>query len=60
MEWVSANHGVIPKGRRPVDGGYEASGERLYHAVAVISGVSVPGKTAVHLGMYTLVLLPII
>lgn len=50
MEWIPARHGIIPQSRRPVDGGYEASGERLYHAVAVISGVSVPGKTAVHLG----------
>jgi len=54
MEWVSTNQGIIPEGRRPVDGGYEASGERLYHAIAVISlptaEVVVPGKTGLHLG----------
>jgi len=49
MEWVPTKHGLVPSGRRPVDGGYEETGERLYHAVAVIEGVSVPGKTAVSL-----------
>ena len=49
MEWVPAKHGVTPKGRRPVDGGYEESGERLYHAAVVWEGVSVPGKCAPHL-----------
>jgi len=49
-EWVPASHGRIPTGRRPVDGGYEKGGERLFHAVAVVQGVSVPGKTAPHLG----------
>lgn len=58
MEWVPTSHGQIPAGHRPVDGGFEASGERLYHAVGVISGVSVPGKTAAHLGMYNLLLEP--
>lgn len=49
-EWVPTSHGRIPSGRRPVDGGYEQSGERLFHAVAVVQDVSVPGKTAPHLG----------
>ncbi|KAF5367503.1 hypothetical protein D9758_003680 [Tetrapyrgos nigripes] len=31
MEWVPASHGRIPDGRRPVEGGYEENGERLYH-----------------------------
>ncbi|KAF8339573.1 uncharacterized protein EI90DRAFT_3143985 [Cantharellus anzutake] len=48
-EWVPASYGHIPQGRRPVDGGYEESGERLHHAIAVIDGISVPGKTAPHL-----------
>ncbi|KAF8318417.1 hypothetical protein DL93DRAFT_2054570 [Clavulina sp. PMI_390] len=50
MEWVATSHGNVPTNRRPVDGGYEAGGERLYHAVVEISGVRVPGKTAPHLG----------
>lgn len=49
MEWVQTEHGLIPQGRRPVDGGYEEGGQRLYHAVAKISGIDVPGKTAPHL-----------
>lgn len=49
MEWVVADQGHIPEGRRPVDGGFEASGERLYHAVGLVQGISVPGKTAPHL-----------
>jgi len=49
-EWVPTSHGRVPEGRRPVDGGYEESGHRLYHAVAVVHGCSVPGKTGAHLG----------
>ena len=49
-EWVPTSHGRIPEGRRPVDGGFEESGHRLYHAVAVVHGLSVPGKTGEHLG----------
>ncbi|KAH9015415.1 hypothetical protein EDB84DRAFT_777934 [Lactarius hengduanensis] len=36
-------------GRQPVKGGSE-SGHELYHAVAVIDGVKVPGKAGFHLG----------
>lgn len=50
MEFVVASRGRVPPGRRPVAGGFEKSGQELYHAVAVIDGVKVPGKTAVHLG----------
>jgi DM9 repeat len=49
-EWIPTSHGRVPEGRRPVDGGYEESGHRLYHAVAVVHGCSVPGKTGAHLG----------
>lgn len=49
MEWVPTGYGRIPQGRKPIDGGFEETGERLFHAVAVVEGVSVPGKTAVHL-----------
>ena len=52
-EWVPTSHGLIPQGRRPVDGGYEESGDRLYHAVAVVHGCSVPGKTGEHLGIFS-------
>lgn len=49
MEFVYTSHGRIPPGRRPVEGGYEDGGEKLYHAVAVVSGVKVPGKAGEHL-----------
>ena len=51
MEWVPASHGRIPEGRRPVEGGYEEGGNKLYHAAAHISGANlkVPGKAGEHL-----------
>lgn len=49
MEWVPASHGQLPPGRRPVEGGYEENGEKLYHALALVQGVRVPGKTGTHL-----------
>ena len=49
MEWVSTSHGQIPTGRRPVEGGYEENGARLFHAIAYINNVWVPGKTGEHL-----------
>lgn len=49
MEFVPTSHGRIPAGRRPVEGGYEEDGNKLYHAVAVVNGVKVPGKTGEHL-----------
>nr|VWO94766.1 RpfF [Ganoderma boninense] len=49
MEWVPASHGQLPPGRRPVEGGYEENGEKLYHALASVQGVRVPGKTGSHL-----------
>ncbi|PCH42162.1 hypothetical protein WOLCODRAFT_152199 [Wolfiporia cocos MD-104 SS10] len=49
MEWVMTSHGQIPPGRRPVEGGYEEAG-KLYHALALVNGVRVPGKTGHHLG----------
>lgn len=45
MLWVRASYGRFPLGCRPVEGGYERIGaQKLYHALAVIDGVSVPGK----------------
>ena len=49
MEWVPTSHGRLPSGRRLVEGGYEDHGGKLYHALAHISGVNVPGKTGEHL-----------
>ncbi|KAI0661755.1 hypothetical protein C8Q70DRAFT_675977 [Cubamyces menziesii] len=49
MEWVPSSHGRIPYGRRPVEGGYEETGEKLYHAIATVARVRVPGKAGVHL-----------
>jgi len=50
MEFVRTSEGRIPAGRRPVEGGYEENGEKLYHAVGLVNGVRVPGKTGSHLG----------
>jgi len=50
MEWVSTSYGQIPQGRRPIEGGYEDHGAKLYHALASVSGIMVPGKTGSHLG----------
>ena len=49
MEFVPTSHGRIPQGRRPIEGGYEEHGAKLYHAVAPINGVRIPGKTGEHL-----------
>jgi len=49
MEWVPTSHGRIPQGRRPVEGGYEDHGGKLYHALANYQGIRVPGKTGEHL-----------
>jgi hypothetical protein len=49
MEFIPTSYGRIPPGRRPVKGGFESNGAELYHAVAVIDGVKVPGKTGIHL-----------
>ncbi|KAF9267707.1 hypothetical protein L218DRAFT_954898 [Marasmius fiardii PR-910] len=50
MELVSTSRGEIPAGRRPIEGGYEEDGSKLYHAVVNVQGVRVPGKTGPHLG----------
>jgi hypothetical protein len=50
MEWLPTRDGVIPSGRRPVEGGYEEHGARLFHAYADVDGNAVPGKTGEHLG----------
>jgi Protein of unknown function (DUF3421) len=52
MEFIRTAHGRVPAGRRPVEGGYEEHGPKLYHAVGVVQGLRVPGKTAEHLVCY--------
>jgi hypothetical protein len=49
MEWASASGGTLPTGRKPVDGGFEQGGGRLFHAYATVDGVQVPGKAGEHL-----------
>lgn len=49
MEWVRTSRGEIPAGRQPVEGGYEENGGKLYHALANVNGVKVPGKCGKHL-----------
>jgi len=49
MEFVRTSHGMIPPGRRPIEGGYEEDGTKLYHAVGVVNGLRVPGKCSEHL-----------
>jgi len=49
MEFVPTSNGYVPHGRKPVKGGFEQNGAELYHAVAVIDGVKIPGKTGIHL-----------
>jgi hypothetical protein len=50
MEWVRTSLGRIPRNRDPVAGGYEESGQSLYHAMGLVGGIWVPGKTGEHLG----------
>ena len=52
MEFVLTSNGRIPPGRRPIEGGYEDHGAKLFHAVALINGVKVPGKAAEHLFVF--------
>ncbi|KAI0077918.1 hypothetical protein K474DRAFT_1684074 [Panus rudis PR-1116 ss-1] len=49
MEWVHSEMGRIPAGRRPVEGGYEEHGGKLYHALGTVNGLQVPGKVGEHL-----------
>lgn len=48
MEWVSARNGRLPRGRAPVEGGYDREGRRLYYALTTIRGCRVPGKASEH------------
>ncbi|KAM6503406.1 hypothetical protein JOM56_000349 [Amanita muscaria] len=49
MELVRTSRAQVPPGRRPVEGGYEENGNKLYHAVAVVKGFRMPAKTGLHL-----------
>ena len=50
MEWVASDHGIPPLGKRPVEGGREADGSLLFHAIGEVDGVRVVGKAGEHLG----------
>ncbi|KAF8149997.1 hypothetical protein B0H34DRAFT_802121 [Crassisporium funariophilum] len=50
MEFVHTSYGRIPPGRTPIEGGYEENGAKLYHAVGLVNGIRIPGKTGEHLG----------
>ena len=52
MEFVPTSYGRIPPGRRPIEGGYENHDAKLYHGVALLNGVRIPGKTAEHLSVF--------
>jgi hypothetical protein len=58
MEWVPTKGGEIPAGRRPVEGGYVSNGAKLYHALGVINGLTVPGQTGKQLVRFFLILKP--
>jgi len=49
MHWVHSRDGNVPPGMRPVTGGYEQDGTQLFHALCLVNGVWVPGKTGHHL-----------
>ncbi|KAL5526567.1 hypothetical protein ACEPAF_8291 [Sanghuangporus sanghuang] len=52
MQLIPASGGYLPPGCHPIEGGYEelnGKNEKLYHAVATINGVRVPGKAGEHL-----------
>jgi len=49
MEWVPTSFGRIPQNRSPIEGGVETHGAKLYHALARVGDVWVPGKTGAHL-----------
>ena len=59
MEWVPAKNGEIPPDRRPVEGGHESGGQKLYHALGKIDDVNVPGKTGEHLVSGSLTFTPL-
>lgn len=48
MEWVPTSFGRIPQNKLPIEGGIE-HGTKLYHALAKVGEVWVPGKTGAHL-----------
>jgi hypothetical protein len=56
MELVQTSRGEIPHGRRPIEGGYEEDGTKLYHTVALVDNLRVPGKTGTHLSEYSCIL----
>ena len=55
MELVPTSRGVIPQGRRPVEGNYDAQGRKLFHAMLYVVGRQFPGMCAEHLVSASLV-----
>ncbi len=43
MEFVRTSGKRSPAGRKPVKGGHEQGGRPLYHSVAVVNGIRIPG-----------------
>ncbi|KAK0215978.1 hypothetical protein EDD85DRAFT_782324 [Armillaria nabsnona] len=48
MEFVRTSYGSIPGGSRPVEGGYEEDMTPLYHGIAVVRGIRLPGTIRRH------------
>ncbi len=48
MEFVRTSYGSIPGGSRPVEGGYEEDMTPLYHGIAVVDGIRLPGTIRRH------------
>lgn len=46
MLWVEASYGKTPTDHRPVKGGVDAAGRTLFHAVAMVGEISVPGMVS--------------
>ncbi|KAG5650403.1 hypothetical protein H0H81_012369 [Sphagnurus paluster] len=59
MEWVATSNGQLPPGRRLVEGGYEENGGKLYHGLAEVDGLKIPGKTGEHLSVQSATLIDI-
>ncbi|PBK98341.1 hypothetical protein ARMGADRAFT_1130358 [Armillaria gallica] len=44
MEFVLMSQGCFPAGRKLVKGGYDQDGTPLYHGVAMLNGIRIPGS----------------
>ncbi len=48
MEFVLMSQGHFPAGRKLVKGGYNQDGTPLYHGVATLNGIKIPGSISHH------------